>query len=262
MEIEEFEDENTHDDARGSRAEEVAKWFFRLNGFFLIDGFIVHPDAVRLTPRTEADLLGVRLRYSSEGVWRTARGGRIRGGINRTSMTDDQNIINASTVGTVKRNLVAVVEVKAGKCSINGPWSDEKNVNSISGDSNMERALSRVGFGNKNEIKEASRAMYENLRYEGEQFIVQYFAIGKIKNSELQNKYPHLVQIDYNQIANFLMGRFHCFPEKIPQDRDIVIWKGFGFQFMRWFEEKNYTRPPSLFQCQGAVSNYIESGRC
>jgi hypothetical protein len=34
--------ENSEHVRRGARAEEVAEWFFRLNGFFLIPGFIAY----------------------------------------------------------------------------------------------------------------------------------------------------------------------------------------------------------------------------
>ena len=64
------------DKERGDRAEEVAEWYLRLNGFFLIPGFIVHPDKRRNTPRTEADFLGIRLKYSSENIWRARRATR------------------------------------------------------------------------------------------------------------------------------------------------------------------------------------------
>lgn len=36
----------------GNRAEEVADWYFRLNGFLLTPGFVVHPDHSSSHPRT------------------------------------------------------------------------------------------------------------------------------------------------------------------------------------------------------------------
>ncbi|MDD5463064.1 MAG: hypothetical protein PHG00_15770 [Methylococcales bacterium] len=65
-----------HNRERGQQAEEVAEWYFRLNGFLLIPGFIVHADSLkakrnndgsmRLTARTEADFMGVRFPHSRE----------------------------------------------------------------------------------------------------------------------------------------------------------------------------------------------------
>lgn len=39
--------------------EKVAYWYFRLNGFFQIENFVVHPER-RGSQRTDADLLAVR----------------------------------------------------------------------------------------------------------------------------------------------------------------------------------------------------------
>jgi hypothetical protein len=261
LETEDF-DETGVSRERGKRAEEVAEWYFRLNGFFLIHGFIVHPDRQRLKPRTEADLLGIRLKESSEGVWRTSKGDHFRPGVNRTSMTDDALITKASMDGTVKKHLIAMVEVKAGKCSINGPWSDIDERDQQLGGSNMERALSRVGFGNKTEISTAALSMYESLRYQGANFIVQYFSVGKYVSAELDTKYPKLVQITYDQIAIFLRDRFNGFPEKIPHERDISLWEGFGDSFRWWFESNGYRKSPSVDACKSAVSRYIEKGKC
>ena len=60
------EEEKKQDKEKGNRAEEVAQWYFRLNGFMSIPGFVVHPDQPRNFARTDADLLGVRFPFSSE----------------------------------------------------------------------------------------------------------------------------------------------------------------------------------------------------
>ena len=247
---------------RGRRAEEVAQWYFRLNGFFLIPGFVVHPDVPRPTPRTEADLLGIRLKDSNEGLWHASQADHFRVGANRTSMTDDPLLTSASMVGTVKRHLVAMVEVKAGTCSINGPWSDRGGGDQTPGQSNMERALGRVGFGNRTEVTVAGSSMYENLRYEGNAFVVQYFAIGKTTSTALARTYPKLIQITFDQIGSFLRDRFNGFPEKIPLDRDIRLWQGFGDSFRWWFESSGYGSAPNVLACQSAVKRYINDGRC
>lgn len=261
MEIEEIDEEQLNRE-RGRRAEEVAEWYFRLNGVFLIHGFVVHPDRPRSKPRTEADFLGIRLKDSSEGVWRLSSGTNLRKGVNRVPMTDDVRITNASKNGTVKKHLIVMVEVKAGQCSINGPWSDITEQNQKSTSNNMERALSRVGFGNRTEICEAASAMYESLRYEGGSFIVQYFAVGKYKSADLESKFPKLEQITFDQIATFFRDRFNGFPEKIPDNSlDICQWPGFGDIFRKWFES-NYVNSPSVEACQKAVRRYIDTGRC
>ena len=104
--------------------------------------------------------------------------------------------------------------------------------------------------------------MYDCLRYEGKDFVVQYFAVGGSTSPELASRYEKLRQITFDQIANFLRERFKCFPEKIPQDRSISLWPGFGDSFRWWFESNGYRHPPTAEQCQSAVRRYIETGRC
>lgn len=65
--------------AVGERAEQAASWYFRLNGFLSIPGYVVHPDQLRRFPRTEADLMAVRFPYSVEKI-------------NRVPMSDDRRI--------------------------------------------------------------------------------------------------------------------------------------------------------------------------
>ena len=241
---------------RGTRAEEVAQWYLRLNGFFLIPGFVVHPDLPHRTPRTEADFLGIRLKYSSEGVWKIDRLNRSK---THTAMKDDLKLIQAGLSGTVTKNLGIMVEVKAGKCKVNGPWSDRRSSDQKNGQSNMERALARVGFFNRELVTAASDAMYEELRYDGKEFIVQYITIGKYKDEDLQQKYPLLIQITFDEIANFLKERFTKFPQKIPLDSDIQLWPGFGHAFCQWFERSRHQA--SLSDCQAAVIGYINTNQ-
>ena len=255
---------STEDRVRGQRSEEVTQWYFRLNGVFLIPGFIVHPDVPQKYPRTEADLLGIRLKNSSEGVWRPNRNSHFRKEANRTSMKDDSIILDASKNGTVKKHLVCMIEVKTGECNINGPWSDKIETHGNNGESNMQRALARVGFGNHTEITLAARDMYEHLRHEGEnnEFIVQYFAVGRTVSNELRVKYPKLIQITFDQIGSFLQSRFKDFPEKIPTEHEIVLWKGFGDNFRKWFEYSGWKGTPSVVSCQQALTRYINMGEC
>ena len=247
------ETENSDQLHRGSRAEEVAEWFFRLNGFFLIPGFIVHPDYRQPFPRTEADLLGIRLKDSAEGFQsKSERGGQKK---SYRPMVDHHRLIGAGKNGTVRKHLVAMVEVKAGLAAINGPWSDVRS-------GNMARALRRVGFGNRQEIDVASASMYERLRYVGPDFIVQYFSVCGSRNPELTDRYPDLIQITFEEISEFLRDRFVRFPQKIPENASCSMWRGFGYEFMRWFERASWGKEeaPSAARCFTALRHYIDQG--
>ncbi len=93
---------------KGERAEHVSNWYFRLNGFLSIPGFVIHPDHPSRYPRTEADLIGVRFPNSTE----------VLDGV---SMMDDPKL---SGLCKLTKTLFVLVEVKTELCSINGPWSD------------------------------------------------------------------------------------------------------------------------------------------
>src|SRR5258708_5367262 len=92
------------------RAENVAGWYFRLNGFLSIPSFVIHPGECRRHPRTEADLLGVRFHHSTEKI-----AGR--------QMTDDARIV---ILAKSPQLLFTIVEVKNDACSINEPWFERR----------------------------------------------------------------------------------------------------------------------------------------
>jgi hypothetical protein len=148
-----------------------------------------------------------------------------------------------------------MVEVKAGLANINGPWSDKRS-------GNMARALRRVGFGNRQETDNAADAMYKSLRYVGRDFVVQYYSVCGLKNDELTSRYPELIQITFDEIAAFLCNRFAKFPQKIPLDASCKMCQGFGYDFMRWFEQARWgeERHPSAARCFTALQGYIDRG--
>jgi len=150
---------------KGERAEQVENWYFRLNGFLSIPGFIVHPDIQRPYPRTKADLIAVRFPYSKEKI--ASR-----------DMVDDHLITSLSSPS---RTLFALVEVKSRTCNVNGPWSREK-------EKNMHRVIRRMGFNSEEEIDDVAMKMYDCLRWENEKYVLQYITIGMAKQSELQVK--------------------------------------------------------------------------
>lgn len=109
---------STQGQDKGDRAEKVASWYFRLNGFLSIPGYVVHPDEPSRNPRTEADLMAVRFPHSVERI-------------GRGNMPDDQLI---EGIGEGSQVVFILVEVKAGRCNVNGPWSDKHK-------GNMRRAI-------------------------------------------------------------------------------------------------------------------------
>ncbi len=217
---------------KGNRAEEVADWYFRLNGFLSIPGFIVHPEQPEPHARTEADLMAVRFPRSVEKL-------------NGFPMRDHISLTNLAGSGQV---LFILVEVKAGLCRVNGPWSNKA-------ERNMHRAVERLGFASGEEIDEIASAMYRDLRWEDNDHVLQYVSVGARANSGLQAKYPKLAQITWEEIGRFLYYRFKEFPQKVNRGKPVhQQWPRFG----RAYGE--YSRTSQKKDSVDAIGRYIETG--
>lgn len=232
----------------GERAEQVANWYFRLNGFLSIPGFVVHPDQVREYPRTEADLIAVRFPGSIEVI-------------NRSEMQDDKIITQLHGIGPNKKILFVLVEVKSGDCSMNGPWSERPR-------KNIQRVVRRLGFAEANKIDEISEALYSNARWSDEKYVLQYVCVGKNVNAELSRSYENLLQITYEEISNFLSLRFKMYPEKMPITGVIhEQWPDFGKKYGFWFYQNitldSINDLTDIYaKSISAVNKYIETGKC
>jgi hypothetical protein len=225
----------------GNRAEEVAAWYFRLNGFFLLPAFVVHKDNRADYPRTEADLLGLRLRYSAEYI-------------KKQRLKDDERVQRMCKVKGKPYNMALMAEVKAGDCSINGPWSNPDQ-------RNMQYAIERCGFADPNQVETIADSMHENLRWEGKEWVIQYICVGKRIKPDLSNRYPDLVQISFQDIGKFLYERFRLFPEKIPEVAGIEQWPGFGRDYAYWSDAARHNKEFTETNSKTAVQSYIDSGR-
>jgi hypothetical protein len=235
--------------ARGGRAEDVASWYVRLNGFLSIPGFIVHLDTPYANfgfdgrprhARTEADLLAVRFPFSREIV-----GGR--------QMADDERLLAPSLGPQAPPALMfALIEVKAGRCRMNGPWTDANA-------GNMQRVVRRFGIGeNEEKVEAVAAALYERACWRGDAALVQYICIGGEKNPSLQNQHIDLIQIDWRDIGSFLHRRFSEFPEKLPNGYVHDQWPSFGRAYGNWFVRIGRRKAPEL--SGDAVHNFVESG--
>lgn len=219
---------------RGERAEGVASWYFRLNGCLSIPGFIVHPDEVRSTPITEADLIAVRFSRSTEVI------------ANR--VMEDDAILTALT--RPSQILFLLVEVKTDVCNINGPWSDRTKAA-------MQRVVRRIGFAPEPSVESIAETMYDRLRWEDANHVLQYVAVGKRPNDGRQRQYPGLLQITWDDMSDFFFRRFAAFPEKLPSNGRTIHgqWPDFG----RFYGQQS-RKIASITQSRDLVWDYIDKG--
>lgn len=229
-----LEESRTVPDDSGKRAEEVALWYFRLNGFFSIPGFVLHSSNLPRRNITEADLLAVRFPHSREelrDIW----------------MNDDRWVQNIAATG---KTLFVIAEVKTAHCSVNGPWTDPRKAG-------MERVIKRFGFiDDDEEVNKAAKDMYDRLRCVTDDAVVQYVCIGSRVVQKVRGRvYPDLVQLTWDGVADFLYERFKAFGNlkgSHPQ------WGVFG---ERYANAIGGGEIHNSHHSQNAVQCYLETGR-
>jgi hypothetical protein len=215
---------------QGQRAEDVANWYFRLNGFLQIPGYVLHSDVSR-QQITDADVLGVRFPYSQI----TLR--EIR-------MTDDRWITQITALGRV---LFVIGEVKVATCRVNGPWTDRSRLG-------MEKVIRRIGFAPDEMTSDITECLYNDLFWQNDDFAVQYVAVGAATNHDLSRRYRKLKQLTWSDIAAFLFERFTGFGQikGVPTQ-----WPRFGKDFARAIERSEIRHASDATDF---VQRYIELG--
>jgi hypothetical protein len=163
------------------KAEQLAYWYLRLNGFLTTPGFVVHPDRGR-NQETDVDLIGVRFPYRAENLIRP--------------MEDDPRFS-----AVTEKTIIAVVEVKAGAMRLNGPWTNKER-------NNMLRVVRAIGPLPREETRLAARALYEEGLYQSQLYHVMLVCIGSRINTDLKDSHPAVPQITWPEILRFIYDRF------------------------------------------------------
>lgn len=162
------------------KAEQLAYWYLRLNGFLTIVNFVVHPDTGS-NQRTDVDILGVRFPHRAELL--------------ETPMQDDELF-----TGVNSKPYIAIAEVKRGMCDLNGPWTRPS-------DKNMQRVLGAIGAFPQEEIEDLARALYEDGCADSSRFLT-LLCLGSVENSEIRKTYPRVPQITWDRVLEFIFTRF------------------------------------------------------
>jgi hypothetical protein len=167
--------------------EKVAYWYFRLNGFFQIENFVVHP-ARRGGQRIDADLLAVRFPYRAE------------------RMFDDPNDIMADDERrlALSRDRIDVIigEVKTNQpCALNGPWIQEDC-------QNVHRVLAAIGCLLPDQIEQAAADIYRaGVHVNKLRLRIRLIAVGGERSEELSATYPDVVQLTWPEMLAFIWER-------------------------------------------------------
>jgi hypothetical protein len=198
--------------------EKVAYWYLRLNGFFQIEDFCVHPGG-RGGARTDADLLAVRFPHRAERLFDDP--GHI--------MQDDTDRLGLSP----DRIEVVIAEVKAGRCALNGPWTDPDR-------RNVHRVLAAIGCLPRDKIDAAAKEIYETGLHEGEDRLrIRLVAIGREENRELRAGYPNVPQVLWPDLLGFIHDRHRRYRQ---QKRQTDHWDRTGKELKKMATERGLRR--------------------
>lgn len=187
--------------------EKVAYWYFRLNGYFQIDNFVVHPPG-RGGQRTDADLLAVRFPHRAERLIDDPD----------DVMPDDLHTLGASPVGID----VAIVEVKTNQpCTLNGPWTRKER-------QNVERVLAAIGCVPAERIRRAAEDIYLRGVHQADGGLrIRLVAVGRDRNEELSADFPAVTQLTWTDILSFIWQRLHNYRH---QKKQVDQWAAEGLQ--------------------------------
>lgn len=195
-------------------SQELAYWYLRLNGFLSIQNFIVHPD-IGDNQRTDVDLMAVRFPFRSENLVRP--------------MQDDAHFSKYT------RPFVIFAEVKAGRCSLNGPWTNPTQ-------QNMNRVLAALGVFTPKENKAVAADLYSQGFFENKSYRVSLFCISGATNPDISANCPQVPQILWPEILAFIFDRFRQYHR---QKRSHGQWDQTGT--LLWNKAEEFRRSKKAF---------------
>ncbi len=171
-----------------NKFEEIVKVFMRLNGYFLVDNFIVHngnanlPNCQQIIPQlTETDLLGIRLPHQQE----------IAGNLlieNFDSLILDNNLID-----------LIIIETKSGNS--NKPNSTWKDVAKIE---NVKYLLRFFGFSNDSKVIDSiASALLSNYVCNWENYSIRFIMVSENPNKYYSDK--GIKYLTFDSIIDFII---------------------------------------------------------
>lgn len=173
-----------------SKSEELVSLFFRLNGYFLVENFIIHSGneninyskSNKVPQLTETDLLGIRLPFQKEFV-----------GILNISNFENL-VLNSDLIDLV------IVESKTG--NTNKPNSTWKNQDKIA---NIEYIIRFFGITNDPEtISKISRILIKAYKVEWNNYSIRYIIVSENINPDYAKK--GITYITINYVLDFIIN--------------------------------------------------------
>lgn len=172
-------------------------WFLRLNGYFCVPNFIIHPDAPG-PQRTDADVLALRFPHCLE--------------VAGAPIPQDDTFIIGDRIDFL------VAEVKAGECRLNGPWA-------APGPRNIQYVLRWMGFLERNnELEDVAAALYDDKKWDENhrRICVRIACFGRRPSAA--HGMRDVLQRTHLDSVRFIVDRFRRFQTEKADQRQ---WDGF-----------------------------------
>lgn len=191
------------------KPEKVAYWYFRLNGFFQIENFVVHPPG-KGSQRTDADLIGARFPFRVERLFDDPN----------DIMADDEQSLALSR----DRIEVVITEVKTNQCTLNGPWTREDR-------QNVHRVLAAIGCLPRDHIEQAAADIYRaGVHVSKLGLRVRLVVVGGERSKELSASFPDVLQLIWPEMLAFIWVRLRRYRH---QKKQVDQWDPQGLRIKR-----------------------------
>lgn len=171
-----------------SKSEGLSYWYFRLNGFFTIPNFILHPQESG-SARTDANVVGIRFPFRKEFP-----GDDV-----------DDPVLGCSPT----KPSLFIVEVKTKEIYLNDTWTSRPK-------ENIEKLITNIGFlQEKKKIAEVSESLYDSGRFNGVGDYYWSFALvgneEDIAGERVDGRYKSVPRIFWTHICKFIHQRMRTF---------------------------------------------------
>jgi hypothetical protein len=187
-----------------SKSEQLAYWFFRLNGFLTITNLVIHTE--RYYQGTEIDVIGIRFPFRKELRHQTPEG--------HEDFMKDYNDFD------IGKTLLIIADAKGGQRDFNEAWKKEENI---------IRILNFVGI--VEDPEKYIEPLYSTGKYEGDNLCIRFCLISRQKYEKSQ-LFPESLKITWEEITDFIYDRFDKY-ERVKRshhqwdETGHLLWKLF-----------------------------------
>lgn len=162
---------------------DLAHWYFRLNGFFTLVNFVLHPVS-RGGQRTDADILGIRFPFRAE--------------------FSDLPDFDDTEFRALDRPLLLCAEVTRDECKLNGPWTDPNR-------ENIHALLRALGPCRLDQIDTVASALYATGVHCEQKLTFSLFCVGDAVSGTVRQRYPDVPQKTWADLIAFIHQRFRTY---------------------------------------------------